>query len=323
MNRLFEKSAAIAMDGVMCAMMNRLQWHRRDQVSSRDDLESYLTACEPLTREEFFRVPKPASPRRKDNWLIWDSPVPSGFPDNDSVRARLHPARKGHGAPTVLILHALMSASDFGYRRLARWFNDRGWNAVFPHLPYHYSRTPRGYLNGELAITANLVRNGETIRQCVIELRQLLNFLRKEGTGEFALLGTSYGGWNAALLSFLEPEFRFLALIQPIVNTEHAIWESPGSVAMRRLLRAKGIGPGDSIRHSHLTSPRHGIPVCGGDRAILTAGIYDTVSPAKDLLDLKHRWPGSKIIHVRQGHFGHAALSETLREIEPRLHTTD
>ena len=65
------------------------------------------------------------------------------------------------GAPTVLMLHALASASDKGYRLWARRFNAAGWNACFVHLPYHYSRVPPGYHNGELAITPDLVRTAQ------------------------------------------------------------------------------------------------------------------------------------------------------------------
>ena len=209
-----------------------------------------------------------------------------------------------------------MSASDFGYLRVARWFNERGWNTVFPHLPFHYSRTPRGCFNGELAITANMIHNGETLRQGVVELRQLMAMLREEGCTEFGVLGTSFGGWNGALLSFLETDFRFIALIQPIVNIEHAIWQNPGSVLMRRLLRSRGILPGESERHAHLSSPLHGIPLCGGDRVVITAGVYDRLSPASDLLNLKRRWSGARLLEVRQGHFGYRALRETLKEIE-------
>jgi pimeloyl-ACP methyl ester carboxylesterase len=219
----------------------------------------------------------------------------------------------------VLLLHALMSANDFGYRKVARWFNDRGWNAAFPHLPFHYSRTPRGYLNGELAISAHLVRNAENLRQGVAELRQLMALLRVRGCREFGLIGTSFGGWNGALLSFLETDFRFLALIQPIVNVEHAIWENPGSRSMRRILRAQGIQPGTIERHLSLTSPLHGRPLCGGERAILTTGLYDTVSPPAELRALHRHWAGSRLLEVRQGHFGHVALRETLEAIEPLL----
>lgn len=318
MKRIVERSTAYVMDGVMYAMMNTLQW-RRSLACSREEVESYVEANREYTIEEFHPVLPASETREADGWLEWNTPLPSGFPDNDRPRVRLYPCRNPEGAPTVLLLHALMSANDFGYRRVARWFNDRGWNAAFPHLPYHYSRTPRGYLNGELAISAHLVRNCETIRQCVTELRQLMALLRAKGCREFGLIGTSFGGWNGALLSFLEADFRFLALIQPIANVEHAVWGNPGSLAMRRLLRARGIGPGMSDPHARLISPLHGVPLCGGERAILTTGTYDAVSPPSELRELQRRWTGSRLIEVRQGHFGHTALRETLSAIEPLL----
>jgi pimeloyl-ACP methyl ester carboxylesterase len=318
MKSLVERSAALAMDGVMCAMMNTLQWRRR-LACTRAELDAYLAACEPLSRADYFDAPPPANLREENSWIAWDTPVSSGFPENDRTRVRLYLCDRPDGAPTVLLLHALMSANDFGYRRVARWFNERGWNAVFPHLPFHYSRTPRGYLNGELAISANLIRNAENLRQGVAELRQLMSWLRARGCREFGLIGTSFGGWNGALLSFLEADFRFLALIQPIVNVEHAIWENPGSRSMRRILLSQGIGRGVSERHAPLTSPLHGVPLCGGERAILTTGLYDTVSPPSELRELNRRWSGSRLVEVRQGHFGHVALRETLRVIEPLL----
>jgi pimeloyl-ACP methyl ester carboxylesterase len=318
MKTLVEKSAALAMDGVMCAMMNALQWRRR-LVCTRAEIDSYLEACSGLGREEFYRPAGLSNLRERDGWMLWDSPLPSGFPQNDKPRVRYYSCPAGPAAPTVLLLHALMSANDFGYRRVARWFNDRGWNAAFPHLPFHYSRTPGGYLNGELAVTAHMVRNGETLRQGVIELRQLMALLRARGCREFGLIGTSYGGWTGALLSFLEADFRFVSLIQPIVNVEHAIWENPGSASMRRLLRRHDIPRETTERHAHLTSPRHGQPLCGTDRVLLTSGLYDTVSPPAELRALHHRWPGSTLIEVRQGHFGHIALRDTLAALEPRV----
>ena len=56
------------------------------------------------------------------------------------------------------MLHAARAHvyESIGYRRCADRFNELGWNACFLQLPYHYSRVPRGYWNGELAITADL-----------------------------------------------------------------------------------------------------------------------------------------------------------------------
>ena len=216
MRRALERALAYAMDGAMCGTMNLLQWRHRELVCSQGELQSYLSACSVLSREEFYRVPPTSGKCQQGRWIEWDTPVSSGFPENDRARVRLQLGYQGTSGPTILLLHALMSASDFGYLRVARWFNERGWNTVFPHLPFHYSRTPRGYLNGELAITANMIRNGETLRQGVVELRQLMAMLREGGCTEFGIVGTSFGGWNGALLSFLESDFRFIALIQPI-----------------------------------------------------------------------------------------------------------
>lgn len=314
---LLERSLARVMDGAMCGMMNAVQGRRRDLICTAARLDTYLADCSALTREEFFHAPEMGNPTHSADVLAWDSPVKSGFAANDRTRV-LRFCPHDAGAPTMLLLHALMSASDVGYRRVAGWFNERGWNVVFPHLPYHYSRKPAGYFNGELAISADLVRNGETIRQGVTELRQLMNHFRTEGTKEFALIGTSFGGWNGALLSFLE-DLRFVALIQPIVNIEHAIWENPGSASMRRLLRGQGITTGQTGRHSHLSSPLHGTPLCGGAKVVITAGVFDSVSRPEDLRTLHEGWPGSTLLSVRQGHFGYRALQETLKEIEKFL----
>jgi pimeloyl-ACP methyl ester carboxylesterase len=315
---LLERTVASAMDTVMCAMMNRMQWRLRHHAGSRAEFEAYLAKCEPLTRETFYglngspvALPSTGGAVRS---IEWPSPVSTGFPENDTARALWFVGPAGPAAPTAIVLHALMSASDIGYRRLAGWFHERGWNMIFPHLPFHYSRKPHGH-----AVTANLPLVAEGLRQSVVEIRQLMAALRANGCGEFGLLGTSYGGWAGALLSFVESDFRFLTLIQPIIDVEHVTWESPAAAAIRRIIAAKGISPGDGNRHSHLSSPLHGLPLTPPERITLIAGSYDTVAPPSGLRELAVAWPGSQFVEVRQGHFGYAALAEAKRRIEPLL----
>ena len=318
MSALFQKPLAWLVDGAMCNMMHALQWRRRADTCTREELASYIARHAPMTREEFYRMPPSERPSLKNSWIEWDTPHPTGHPENDRARVRFFPARD-QNAPTVLILHALMSASDIGYRRLAAWFNDNGWSAAFPHLPYHYSRTPKKTLNGELAITANLVRNAEGIRQAVVEQRQLMALLRTRGTRDFAILGTSYGGWTGGLLSLLESDFRFVALVQPIINTEKAVWENPGAAVMRRELRARGHAPGNTLPFEHLASPQRGKPLCDPANILVTGGLHDRISPITDLEKLTESWPGSKLLRVPQGHFGYRALRETMTQIEPMI----
>ncbi len=316
--------AASGVDLLMCASINLLQSRHRLHARSREEMEHYVAACEKLTVENFYAVPTDAEVAvaigdRPGPRITWRSPISTNFPANNVARADLFPCPRGWSAPTVLMLHALMSASDIGYRRCAARLNELGWNACFVHLPFHYSRVPRGYWNGELAITADLIRNAEGLRQGVIEVRQLMAALRKRGCQEFGVLGTSYGGWIGALLAMVERDFCFVALMAPIVNVEHAIWESPAARFMRRELRRASIEPSLVARHYHLSSPMHNQPLCDADRVLFVAGEFDLISRTTDVEKIQQQWQGSELLRVRQGHFGYRMLRETIAWLKARV----
>jgi pimeloyl-ACP methyl ester carboxylesterase len=186
------------------------------------------------------------------------------------------------------------------------------------HLPYHYSRKPHGYWNGELAITADLIRNAEGLRQGVMELRQFIAALRECGAGEFGVLGTSYGAWIGALLAIVERDLRFVALMSPIINVEHAIWQCPASIFMRRELRRLNIEPALVARHFHLSSALHNLPLCSPDRVLFAAGEFDLISRPSDVEQIHQKWAGSELLRVRQGHFGYRMLRETVARLKAR-----
>ena len=318
---MIRRSSAFAADVVMCGLINLLQSRHRLDASSRNALLRYFQEKESLTLEEYYCPPNNCAPPMFDGRqtvISWTSPLQTGFPANDTVRADLFPCAAGWSRPTVLMLHALMSASSIGYRRWAQHFNALGWNACFVHLPYHYSRVPPGYFNGELAITANLVRNAEGLRQSVIELRQVMQALRNQGCTEFGILGTSYGAWVGALLACLERDLRFVALMAPIVNVEHAIWESPAAMYMRRELRRANIDQPLVSRHIRLASPGHHQPVVNPDRILFVAGKFDLVARAADIEEIHKRWRGSELLTIPQGHFGYRMMRETVRRLQER-----
>lgn len=321
MFRHFEKTLATVADAAMCGFLNVGQFRHQLPHDSRAALEDYIRDCASLTPAEFYSVPEEVEVEDEtedsthERHLSWVAPVISSFPENNRTHVDLFPGPGGWSAPTVIMLHAFMSASDIGYRRAAQNFNKLGWNAAFIHLPYHYSRRPRGYLNGELAITADLVRTAEGLRQGVIELRQLMRRLRALGCREFGLWATSYGGWIGSLLSFVESDFRFIALMAPIVNVTHAIWESGAAMQLRSQLRGRGIDRELVEQHFHLTSPMHNVPVSGGDKVVLAAGRYDLVAPLEDIRQAHEQWKGSSLIEVDQGHFGYRMMPATLKHL--------
>jgi 1-acyl-sn-glycerol-3-phosphate acyltransferase len=321
--QIFRRATASAVDFAMCASMNLLHARHRLNGRSLEEMECYVTKCETLTPSQYYSAPDDVDLARaieKQNGaaIAWRSPVETQFPRNNTARADFFWSSAGRCAPTVFILHALMSATDIGYRRWAAHFNELGWNACFVHLPYHYSRVPRGYWNGELAITADLIRGAEGLRQGVMEVRQLIAALRAQGSTEFGILGTSYGGWIGALLAMVERDLRFVALMAPIVNVEHAIWQNPATVFMRRKLRRAQIPPQLVARHFHLSSPLHNEPLCDPTRVLFVSGDFDLIARSGDIEAIHQKWRGSEMLRVAQGHFGYRMMRDTVARLKAR-----
>ena len=313
---------ATAVDSLICGSFNLLHTRHRLNGRSREEMARYVAECELLTPQEYYAAPdEPDVAKTLVNGhatMAWNSPIRTHFAANNIAHAEFFQCAQGIRAPTVLLLHALMSTSRDGHRRCAERFNQLGWNACFLHLPYHFSRVPRGHWNGELAITCDLIRNAEGLRQGVIELRQLMSALRERGCREFAVLATSYGGWIGALLTLVESDFRFVALMSPIVNVEHAIWQSPAARCIRRELRRANIEPSLVARHFHLSSPLHTQPLCDPARVVFVSGEFDSIVPAGQIEAIQQKWRGSELLRVQQGHFGHRMMPETIARLKQR-----
>ncbi|MEO8438802.1 MAG: alpha/beta hydrolase family protein [Spartobacteria bacterium] len=321
MRSLLHRAFGLAVDQLLCGSMALLHRRHARSVSTRDSAEKYFAACDVLTREQYFVLPPTLEDFRQEtpDTISWLSPAGSiaRFPMNGRARATLFPVRPT--APTVLMLHSLMSASDAGYRVWARRFNQRGWNAAFLHLPFHYSRRPPGRLNGELCCTGDLILTGDTLRQAVVEIRQLLQWLRGQGSREFGLIGTSYGGWLAALVASLEPDLRFLALLAPMVNIGHALYEGPSSWTIRGQLARAGLERALIERHAHLSSPLR-VPPAGdaAQRTLIVAGTFDRIVRQADLVALRDAWPGSELVTVPQAHFGYGMILRAVEWLDKR-----
>jgi len=332
--RSLRSFSSTTVDSLLCASINWL--HRRHPLNghSREEMERYLKACEGLSPQEYYVLPQAIGsngasdskppvngiPDSRMAILSWRSPIKTAFAANNIARVDFFrsDARRWTGAPTLFLLHALMSSSPTGYYRWAERFNELGWNACFVHLPYHFSRVPTGYWNGELAITPDLIRNAEGLRQGVIELRQIMESLRGHGCHDFGVLATSYGGWIGALLTLVESDFRFVALMSPIVNVEHAIWHNPATRRVRRELGQANVDRALVARHFHLSSPLHGRPVCDPTRILFVTGEFDSIAPPAEIEAIHQTWRGSELLRVRQGHFGHRMMRETIAQLKKR-----
>jgi pimeloyl-ACP methyl ester carboxylesterase len=318
---LLHRGFGLAVDQALCGTLSLLHRRHAGRVASRAAVEEYFAICARQTRADHFALPAALEDFRAEgiDVITWRSRALSNaeFPVNGRTRVILH--RRRPNAPTVIMLHALMSVSDVGYRKLARHFKSLGWNAAFVQLPFHYARRPRGHLNGELCFTADLILTGDTLRQAVVEIRQLLGWLRAEGARTFGLLATSYGGWIGALLASLEAELRFVVLCAPMVNIGHVLFDGPTSWAIRGTLARAGLDRALVERHAHLSSPREARPA--GDvaaRTVIIGGTFDRIIRMVDLEALRESWPGAELLAVAQAHFGYGMIPEAMAWLHRR-----
>jgi hypothetical protein len=92
--------------------------------NAREEAERYLARHIGGSRTDYYAVPESSAVLKGSNLSengdahTWISPIACQHPENHHCRALHFPCAKGWKAPTVIFLHALMSASDRGSSRL-------------------------------------------------------------------------------------------------------------------------------------------------------------------------------------------------------------
>lgn len=302
-------------DGLSFGMINVLQSRCRAGKHSRQDFLDYVEQWENQSLEQYYALPSNLKPIDFPNQGSYEqsSPMPCELTENNHLHADIWLGPKGWESPAMFMLHGVMSVSDIGYRMWAKKLNSLGWSAIFFHLPYHYSRNPKGCLSGEIAFSANLIRTAEGIRQAVVELRHVCRSLKVIGVPFIGLWGTSYGGWISSLLILLEDTISTTWLLEPITDIDHAIWRSPAAFTMRQQLRRENITQEDINRILRLFCPSYHKPLLEHKHILLIAGKFDLIAPPKSIQKLHTKWKGSHYAEFRQGHIGYQLMPESLR----------
>lgn len=311
----FDRWRANVIDAVSFGFVNTVARRHRLPKDILPRWKDYAGHWAQRSAGEYYAIPDHNELPPMPDYGTWRfrSPIQSEFEENNLAAFDLFPCKKGWSAPTMILAHGLMSVSDIGYRLWASRLNQRGWNAVFMHLPYHYSRRLRRHLTGEFAVSAHPLRTAEGIRQAVVEARVLMRRLQQLGGTIFGGWGTSYGGWIMAQTACVDPLLQRLILVEPILNIETAIWESPASITVRSHMRGHGIEREDLRPHLRLCCPSHQQPFTDGKHVLLIAGEYDQIAPPEQIAQLHQRWTGSHYHCFKQGHVGYTLMPESFR----------
>jgi hypothetical protein len=162
-------------------------------------------------------APTPADDYRLDeqeNVLTFTSSYESPWPENNSVYARLWPARRDLSLPlkapkgaAVLVLPN-WNAKWQGQDGLCDWVSRFGITALKMSLPYHNRRMPQGQERADQICGPNIGLTLQSNRQAVQDARCCLRWLEQQGYTKLGILGTSIGSSVGYITMVHDPAVR-------------------------------------------------------------------------------------------------------------------
>jgi dienelactone hydrolase len=169
------------------------------------------------------------------DFLRFTSPVRTPYPENNLANARWFPAR-GRRA-VVLLPH--WNADAIAYTGLCRALNLIGISVLRLSMPYHDIRMPGEIRRADYAVSANIGRTLDAVRQGVIDVRCCLDWLEQQGFNRLGIVGTSLGSCYAFLAAAHDPRIRVAAFNHASTYFADVVWHGQSTRHIRAGLEAK------------------------------------------------------------------------------------
>jgi dienelactone hydrolase len=163
-------------------------------------------------------------------YLRFTSPVQTPFPENNLVNARWYPAR-GRRA-VVLLPHWNSDAISYG--SLCRLFNVMGIAVLRLSMPYHDIRMPAEISRADYAVSANIGRTLDAVRQGVVDIRSCFDWLEQQGYSQLGLVGTSLGSCYAFIAAAHDPRVRVAAFNHASTYFADVVWHGQSTRHVRQ-----------------------------------------------------------------------------------------
>ena len=170
-----------------------LEWVRNSDNPGETDPLTYLKRyAQEVVRDSdaFFNPPPLQDCTLEDDVLTMATPTPSPYSENNTVYCRLFTAP---GSEAAVIVVPQWNASRHSHVRLCQVLRRLGITAIRLCMPYHEQRLPPQMKRADYMVSPNIGRTIHATRQAVLEVRQLVTWLREQGYKRIAVVGTSVG----------------------------------------------------------------------------------------------------------------------------------
>lgn len=221
---MIQKQFAMALDGISHLYM-RMQKKREPQIFFPGGLDEFLADNNPYDPEAFFASPgstpdvKFVRTAKRFSYDIHHFTFPSyvrtPHPENNTVHGRLYEIHGRPAAPTVIVLHGWHMENYNFFDYYCRLLADAGFNSILIDLPYHINRRADGHFHGEFTFSEDAVLTLLVMKQCVVDIRGAINWVRSRGAPLCGIFGVSYGAMLGGMVGCVEPEVDFMMLVVP------------------------------------------------------------------------------------------------------------
>lgn len=167
-------------------------------------------------------------------FLRFTSPVVTPFPENNLVNARWFPA-PGRRA-VVLLPHWNSDAISYG--SLCRMLNWMGIAVLRLSMPHHDIRRPAEIDRADYAVSANIGRTLDSVRQGVIDVRCCLDWLETQGYDQLGIVGTSLGSCYAFIATAHDPRIKVAAFNHASTYFADVVWHGQSTRHIREGLES-------------------------------------------------------------------------------------
>jgi len=146
--------------------------------------------------------------------------VKTAYPENDQANARWFPA-PGRRA-VVLLPH--WNADALAYNSLCRALNWMGIAVLRLSLPHHDIRRPAEIHRADYAVSANIGRTMDAMRQGVVDVRCCLDWLESQGYNQMGIVGTSLGSCYAFIATAHDSRISVAAFNHASTYVADVVW---------------------------------------------------------------------------------------------------
>lgn len=279
-----------------------LRLHRRREIAGGDLLHyTFASPYQPVERayEDEYRRYDGLSTVHLHAWLH-RSPAPA----------------------SILLLHGWgvgdrrVHALEFNVRTL---FHRLGLDVYFYVAPFHGPRRPASArFSGELHPSVHIIRTNEAFIQTIRELRAAIGLIRARSPA-LGVMGSSLGGYTAALLASLDDRLDFAAPIIAPASLAALFWEHGVGEARMAEAQRLGLTRERFIRAWSIHSPLTHTPKVPWSRRLIVAASDDALVTPPHVEALWQHWGRPRRFEFTGGHILQVGRRRYIDELERLL----